>query len=255
MASQIKPPVGPPLGFPKCPQCTYLQSGPPRVCLACSSRSFENITSTACSVCSQTIESGSCSNWLCLDPNRRITRIRAIAYFSGELQTAIKTYKYNGKRGWSLIFGRLLVAWLDQNSRDSPPDLIIANPTFISAGSAAFGHTETVIEAAAIEDVLGEWPFDVEEPLSLLKVGATSKSADANASARRAAAAELPNVLQLPDSSRVQGRRILVYDDVCTTGSQLDAVARYLINEGNAAEVSGIVLARAPWRMLRAGQF
>lgn len=248
MANQIEPPVGPPLGFPKCPKCSYLHSGPPRVCLACSRKSFENVTATACPVCSQIVESGPCPNWLCTDPNRRITRIRAIAYSSGELRTTIHRYKYKGKQGWSLIFGRLLVAWLDQNGRECPPDLIIANPTFLGDGGAPFGHTERVIEAAATEDVLSEWPFDVEETRALVKTRATPKSAGNGAAAKRAAATELRDALHIPDPTRTQGHRILLYDDVCTTGSQLDTIAGYLIAEGGAADVEGIVLARAPWR-------
>src|SRR5579875_1760585 len=248
MASQIKPPVGPPLGFPQCRKCPYLHNGPPRVCLACSRKSFENVTATACPVCSQIVESVSCPNWLCTDPARRITRIRAIAYSSGELRKTILRYKYDGMKGWSLIFGRLLVAWLDQNGRDRPPDLIIANPTFLGDGGATFGHTELVIEAAATEDVLGEWPFDVEATRALVKTRATPKSAGSGAAAKRTAATELRAALHIPDAARTQGRRILVYDDVCTTGSQLDIIAGYLIDEGGAAEVEGIVLARAPWR-------
>ena len=247
MANQIEPPVGPPLGFPKCPQCMYLHSGPPRVCLACSRKSFENVTATACPVCSQIVESGSCPNWLCTDPARRITRIRAIAYSSGELRTTIHRYKYKGKQGWSLIFGRLLVAWLDQNGRDRPPDLIIANPTFLGDGGAAFGHTERVIEAAATEDVLSKWPFDVSDPRVLLKTAASDKSAGGSVRAKRTVARARRDVLFLTDAERIKGRRIMVYDDVCTTGSQLNVVAGYLLDEGGAASVEGIVLARAPW--------
>lgn len=248
MANQLEPPVGPPLGFPKCPKCPYLHSGPPHVCLACSRKSFENVTATACPVCSQIVERGSCPNWLCTDPARRITRIRAIAYLSGELQTTIHCYKYKAKYGWSLIFGRLLLAWLDQHCRDHPPDLIVVNPTYLGKGGAAFGHTERVIEAAATEDVLGEWPLDVEETRALVKTRPTSKSAGSGVAAKRAAAAELRGALQIPDVARTQGRHVLVYDDVCTTGSQLDAIAGCLIDEGGAARVEGIVLARAPWR-------
>jgi len=247
MANRIGPPVGPPRGFPQCAKCAYLHSGPPRLCLACSRRSFKNIAATACPVCSQIMERGSCPNWLCADPARRITRIRAIAYSSGELRTAIHRYKYKGKHGWSRIFGRLLVAWLDQNVRGSPPDLIIANPTYCGDDEAAYGHTERVIEAAATEDVLGEWPFDITDPRAIVKARATPKSAGSRAATKRAAAAELRDSLAIPDRRRVDGKRILVYDDVCTTGSQLDTVAAVLINEGGAKEVEGIVLARAPW--------
>jgi predicted amidophosphoribosyltransferase len=199
-------------------------------------------------VCSQIVQSGSCPNWLCTDPARRITRIRAIAYSSGELRKTILRYKYDGRRGWSVIFGRLLLAWLDQNLRDQQPDLIIANPTFLGDGGATFGHTERVTEAAATEDVLGEWPLDVEETRALVKTKPTTKSAASGAVAKRAAAIELRDALHIPDPTRTQDRRILVYDDVCTTGSQLDTIAGYLIDEGGAADVEGIVLARAPWR-------
>jgi len=152
-----------------------------------------------------------------------------------------------GKHGWSRIFGRLLVAWLDQNVRGSPPDLIIANRTYCGDDGAAYGHTERVIEAAATDDVLGEWPFDITDPRAIVKARATPKSAGSRAPTKRAAAAELRDSLAIPDRRRVDGKRILVYDDVCTTGSQLDTVAAVLINEGSAKEVEGIVLARAPW--------
>jgi len=108
-------------------------------------------------------------------------------------------------------------------------------------------HTERVIEAAATEDVLGEWPFDITDPGAIFKARATPKSAGSRATTKRAAAAELRDSLAIPDRRRVDGKRILVYDDVCTTGSQLDTVAAVLINEGGAKEVEGIVLARAPW--------
>jgi predicted amidophosphoribosyltransferase len=193
--------------------------------------------------------SGSCPNWLCNDPARRIKRIRAIAYFSGELRTAIQRYKYDKKYGWSLIFGRLLAAWLDRNGRDCPPDLIIANPTYLGDDGASLDHTQRVIEADATEDVLGEWPFGVQATRALQKTRATRKSAGNSAAVKRAAAAELRAAPHIPDAARTQGRRILVYDDVCTTGSQLDTIAGYLIQKGGATEVEGVVLARAPWKL------
>ena len=73
MAGQIEPPVGPPLGFPKCPRRTYRHSGPPRVCLAYSRRSFEDVAATACTASSQIVEGTTCPNWLCTDPNRHVT--------------------------------------------------------------------------------------------------------------------------------------------------------------------------------------
>jgi predicted amidophosphoribosyltransferase len=43
-------------------------------------------------------------------------------------------------------------------------------------------------------------------------------------------------------------KTVLIDDDVATTGTQLDAVAACLLDDGGAARVEGIVLARALWR-------
>ena len=58
---------------------------------------------------------------------------------------------------------------------------------------------------------------------------------------------ELRAALQVTEPGRTAGKFVLVYDDVCTTGTQLDAVAGCLLDEGGASRVEGVVLARAPW--------
>jgi predicted amidophosphoribosyltransferase len=194
------------------------------------------------------LEDGRCPNWLCRDPERQIARISAIAYSSGPLRKTILRYKYEGATGWQLIFGRLLLGWLEQHTAHSGPDLILANPTFVGKDGKAFAHTEAVLDVAEREDVLGRWPFDVTDPRAIIKTRETTKSAGNAASAKRAAASELRQALTITDRTRTAGRRILVYDDVCTTGSQLDTVARCLVEDGDASHVEAVVLARAPWR-------
>lgn len=61
-----------------------------------------------------------------------------------------------------------------------------------------------------------------------------------------AIAVKLFRFLLVPDPARVEGRRVVVYDHVMTTGETLNAIARALRQAG-ALEVSGIVLARQPW--------
>jgi predicted amidophosphoribosyltransferase len=242
-------PAGAPLGFPRCARCPYARTGPAYICVACAHQTFEVITHGACPVCSQKLEDdGTCPNWLCTDARRRISRIHAIAYQSGPLRTVINRYKYDGAHGWALIFGRLVLGWLDGHAAGNPPDLIVANPTYTGPGGRDFAHTETVLEAASREDLQRRWPFDLAAPRAIVKTSATATSANATAKAKRAAASELRSALSVPDSSRTAGRRILVYDDVCTTASQLDAVADCLLGEGRAAHVEALVLARAPWR-------
>jgi len=242
-------PAGEPLGFPRCQRCPYVRVGPARICAECASNALEQIVRRACPVCSQMLaDDGSCPNWLCDDPGRRIQRIDAIAYLSGELRIRIHWYKYDGRSGWSLIFGRLLLGWLEANATQWRPDLIIANPAYLEPGSAGPGHVEMILRSAAKEDLLEVWPFDVAEPAAIVKTGPTEKSAGRTAAAKRTAGKELAALLRITDPERTAGRNILVFDDVCTTGSQLNAVAACLLDQGNAAEVRGLVLARAPWR-------
>jgi predicted amidophosphoribosyltransferase len=242
-------PAGEPPGFPECPACPYRLMGPARICVACASRTLEAIASRACPVCSQRLEGDStCRNSLCRDPHRRVERIDAIAYHSGPIQDKIHSYKYHGKTGWSLIFGRLLVGWLDAYARGDPPDLIVANPTYVSSGQRRPGHIEQIIAAAATADYDGRWPFDVGLPAAIIKTEPTERSAGRSSAEKRITAAALREVLKIPDTGRTAGRHILVFDDVCTTGSQLEAVADCLLREGRAARVRALVLARAPWR-------
>jgi predicted amidophosphoribosyltransferase len=241
-------PAGEPPGFPQCPKCPYRLMGPAWICVNCASKTLEAIAPRACPICSQRLEDdGPCRNSLCRDRNRRVERIDAIAYHSGALQDKIHSYKYHGKVGWSLIFGRLVVGWLEAHAGD-PPDLIVANPTYVGPGQAGPGHIETIIRSAATADYDGRWTFDVQTPAAIIKTQATEQSAGRSLAEKRAAAAALRRVLQIPDPARTAGRDILVFDDVCTSGYQLNAVADCLLNEGRAARVRALALARAPWQ-------
>lgn len=242
-------PAGEPPGFPQCPTCPYRLMGPAWICVACASKTLEAIASRACPVCSQRLENdGPCRNSLCRERNRRVERIDAIAYHSGALQDKIHSYKYESKTGWSLIFGRLLVGWLEAHAGDDPPDLIVANPTYMGLGQPGLGHIETIIRSAATADYDGRWTLDTGTPAAIIKTQATDKSAGKSLAEKRAAAAALGQVLAIPDPARTQGRDILVFDDVCTTGYQLNAVAGCLLDQGQATRVRALVLARAPWR-------
>ncbi len=115
-------------------------------------------------------------------------------------------------------------------------------------GQPGLGHIETIIRSAATADYDGRWTLDTGTPAAIIKTQATEKSAGKSLAEKRAAAAALRQVLDIPDPARIQGRDILVFDDVCTTGYQLNAVAGCLLDHGQATRVRALVLARAPWR-------
>lgn len=191
---------------------------------------------------------GTCPNELCRSPQRRIGRIRALGYQEGALRQAINSYKYRGARSLSLVFGRLLLDFLDGNVPADPPGLIVANPGFAGPGGQQFAHAEEVLAAAARADTAGRWPFDTGRPPAIVKTRPTLPSADAPAWSKRTARYQLRQVLRVPAPERTRGKFVLVYDDICTTGTQLDAVAECLLEDGGAARVEAVVLARARWR-------
>jgi predicted amidophosphoribosyltransferase len=238
-----------PAGFPGCHRCAYFGSGAARACLACARRTVEPPAGDACLVCSQRVPAGAgCPNELCRSRSRSIGRIHAIGYHSGPLRQAINDYKYRGVRSWSAMFGRLLLAWLDEHMTADPPDLIVVNPGFAGASRQSFAHTEAVLAEAARQDQAGRWPFDTAVPAAITKTRPTLQSADAMAWSKRVSAEDLRSALAVPEPARTADRYVLVYDDICTTGTQLDVVAGCLLDRGKAARVDGIVLARALWR-------
>ncbi len=207
------------------------------------------VASQGCPVCSQPLAGGgACRNSLCRDPGRSIGRIDAVASLSGVMQNAIQRYKYEGETGWAPAFGRLVVGWLDAHAAADPPELIVANPTYVGPGEAGPGHVEAIIRAAAAAAAGRRWPFDVHVPAAVVKTEPTERSAGCSFAEKQITAAALREVLRIPDPARTAGRSILVVDDVCTTGWQLNAVADCLAREGRAARVRALVLARAPWR-------
>jgi predicted amidophosphoribosyltransferase len=62
------------------------------------------------------------------------------------------------------------------------------------------------------------------------------------------AALALRQVLDVAAPAHPQELGILVFDDVCTTGYQLNAVVGRLLDQSRAACVRAPVLARTPWR-------
>jgi predicted amidophosphoribosyltransferase len=167
------------------------------------------------------------------------TPIEHVAPYGGALRSLIRRLKYEGDTGAAPALAALLVEHLRQHYERASVDLIIPNPTHAARGVR---HTETLLGAAAA--VAGpRWRFDDSANPCLLKTGPTPTSHGKDRAGRQHAAAALYEVLVVARPELVAGRRLLIVDDVATTGAQVDAVAMRLREHG-AAHVSALVLAR-----------
>ncbi|MGI5143961.1 MULTISPECIES: ComF family protein [unclassified Streptomyces] len=200
-------------------------------------------------MCSQTVLQGqSCANRLCALPleQRGFSRVDAIAMYSGALRDKIHRLKYDGKHGWALIFGRLIVGWMENHAGQMQGvDYVIGNPTH--RGRLPLQHIEAIMDAAYAEDVTRTFPLNPPGAHLLIKDDETPRSAMRSLDDKRAAAAAHAAALKwTAEAATIKGATIVLVDDVFTSGSQLQHVALRLRASG-AADVRGLVLARVPW--------
>ncbi len=247
MAPILPPPE--PAGFGACAQCAYRTTGTAETCFKCASRRLTDIDAAKnCQICDGTVgPSGECGNPLCNRPSaeRGWDYIYAIAMRSGELERTISRYKYQDRHGWGRIFARIVVGYLnDREQIFNDYDLIIPSPTFVGEGGRSRDHIGFILEWAKQEDP--HWPIRLDV---MVKTQPTPRLKDQPSWRARAIVAEdeIGPSLEVLDPSAIDGRSILVFDDVFTGGLTLREIASKLRDAG-AHHVAGLVLARQPFR-------
>ena len=230
------------LDFPACAGCPYVNRGPWTICAPCASKRLTSIADP-CPTCAQERAGQSCRNRLCTGRagELHIDGIEAITLHNDPLDVVMAQYKYHGKTGWATIFARLLVGHLATKWVSRDLDLIIANPP-----NPGRDHTTRVLHHADVTDTADDWPFDPTTDPTVTKTTTTATSANQNFEGKQNAARQHADALTCRHPDRITDRHIIVYDDICTTGLQLNEVARRL-REWGAASVHGVVLGRQPW--------
>ena len=165
----------------------------------------------------------------------------------GKLREKLKLFKEQDKTGWGIIFARMLIGYLETHRNPSAVDIIIANPS-----NPGREHIDLVFRRAAEFYSGNRWKFDSTEDPAITKGEETARSKvrqsqDNKLEIKKQAAIEHAEALVLQHSDRIKDKRVVVYDDICTTCHQLNEVAGRL-KEWGATKVYGIVLARHPWQ-------
>ena len=158
-----------------------------------------------------------------------------IWYYKDTVRSSLLRYKFGGRRSYAKAYGRLLAMKLQRMGWDDC-DLITWIP--ISARrrfQRGFDQSQLIAEAVA-------------EELGLPLLAAAKKirhtkpqSVMGNVSRRRA---NILGAYQVTDPERIQGKRILLIDDIITTGATASECSRVLLTAG-AKEVKLATIAVA----------
>ena len=157
-------------------------------------------------------------------------------WYQDEVRASFHRYKFKGARGYAQVYGRLMAQCV-QDHLTGRYDLITWVPLSPQRLKArGYDQAMLLAEAAALE--LGD--VAAETLVKTRDTGAQSGLGKDDAARR----ANVLGAYRPADPELVAGRRILLMDDVVTTGSTLSECARTLRTAG-AADVVCVTLARA----------
>jgi ComF family protein len=160
----------------------------------------------------------------------------ACAFHSDPLREAIHQFKYQDLRSLAALLGKLMAeGWATLAPAGASVDVIVPVPLH-AARQRQRGYNQSALLARELGACLGR---PVAED-SLVRTKATAPQVGLNAEERRANVCDAFRCT----GTDLSGKRVLLVDDVCTTGSTLES-AGVALREAGTVSVWAYTLARA----------
>lgn len=188
-------------------------------------------------------ESDLCHSCRCDTPEFPDTKLKlpylahwsSLWYYEGTVRKSILRFKFYGHRSYAEVYGRLLAMKL--LSQDVSFDILSWVPiSRLRKWRRGYDQVQLIAESVGRE--LGVTPT----PL-LVKIRNNRPQSKLGIAAKRRA--NVLGVYRIADSDLVKGKRILLLDDIITTGATAGECARILLTAG-AKEVTCATVAAAP---------
>ena len=174
-------------------------------------------------------------------PNRKIKlqfldSFVAVWYYEGNVRRSLLRYKFHNKRSYSLSYGRILAMKLLEESPEGFDMLTWVPVSRLRRLRRGYDQVELLADAVGKE--LGIPPVSTLKKIRNNRPQSRLKSAEA----RRA------NVLgayRTVEAVSVKGKRVLLLDDILTTGATAGECARMLLSAGaKEAHCAAVAAAR-----------
>ena len=147
----------------------------------------------------------------------------AIWYYKGYIRSSILRYKFHRARHYAPAYGRLLAMKLQREYPEGFDILTWVPISTIRRFSRGYDQVELLAKAVGRE--LGMKPVR-----TLRKIRHNRPQAGIHAGAERRA--NVLGVYRIADADLVRGRRVLLLDDIITTGATAGEAARVLLTAG-----------------------
>ena len=213
-----------------CPSCMdgFLPLTSP-ICLCCG-KSFKSLEGTD-RICKQCMNRKS---------NHKIGKTRSVGIYDSVFMALVRALKYNGKIQLARPFGRLLAKVYRANWSPQDIDMVIPVPLHRKRARAR-GFNQSWLMIKNWSDNNQSDGFPLIEPDLLTRIKWTQPQIGLSRSQREE---NIKGAFEAVHENQLESRRILLVDDVVTTGSTLDECAKTLLNAG-ARSVDALTLARA----------
>jgi competence protein ComFC len=151
-------------------------------------------------------------------------KARAVAVYEGAIREYLAELKYRFRPELGVALGELLVEWIKLNREFQKNDLIIPIPLH-QQKMALRGYNQAELLARPLGKYLGEKIMSEV----LIREKRTEKQ---NVLTKSARFANITNAFRVIKPKAVAGKRILLVDDILTTGATVSEAARMLLKAG-----------------------
>ncbi len=214
---------------PQCPCCGTLlsfneyESG---FCGSCR-KSIQYIHEPACKICGKKLNDKTSEYCFDCSKNKHIfQQSKAVYVYSGGIKKAMYRLKYGNRKEYARIFARDMARMHEKFIRQKKIDLVVPVPM-----NGAKRRERGYDQAALLAKELAEQTGLAFSDRTLIRIKRTRPQKELNDTERRK---NLKNAFKIGQSV-VKSKKVLLVDDIYTTGSTMDACAEVLMNAGAKA--------------------